>query len=277
MTKNALCTKNYLFSPQLCDALLNEKLPNNKNKYLDKYHEGIYLVFIKTLHKGTKKLVYNFIQYNSLFSDPFTHFISHRWRYNDLFIREFGEYFVIGYSDDPYHLENKLCIVEELSFQVNNSILSGNHEEFFMLFKRLIYRTDYDHISLLIDLAFKKCYPKYLKEILSNRIVSKPFVDSINIQDLNINSLDQNLYIVYNLKLFLSSIKKRGYVINQGPQKLRGQISGLSYKLYCLDLDFRKSLYNHNQYHCLMSGYPNISRDKFSYNNIHMNLGEVRW
>ena len=167
--------------------------------------------------------------------------------------------------------------MEEFSFKVNNSIFYGNHEEFFMLFKRLICRTDYDHISLLIDLAFKKSYSEYLKEIFSNITVCKPFVDNINLQQFNINTLDQNLYIVYNLKLFLSSIEKRGYVINQGSQKLRGQINGLSYKLFCLDIDFRKNLYRHNQYHFLMSGYPNLSLDKFSYNNIHMNLGKVRW
>ena len=48
MTKNALCTKNYLFSPELSNALLNEKPPppENKNKYIDIDLEGIYLVFI---------------------------------------------------------------------------------------------------------------------------------------------------------------------------------------------------------------------------------------
>jgi len=56
-----------------------------------------------------------------------------------------------------------------------------------------------------------------------------------------------------------------------------GQINGLSYKLFCLEIDFRKSLYNHSWYHSLTSGYPNLSRDKFSYNNIHINLGKARW
>lgn len=131
-------------------------------------------------------------------------------------------------------------------------------------------------MSLLIDLVFKKYYTEYLKEILLDETIYKPFIENINVQELNINSLDQNLYIVYNLKPFLSSVEKRGYEITQGSKKLRGQINSLSYKLFCLDLDFRKSLYNHNEYHSQVLGYPSLSRDKFSYNNIHMNLGQVK-
>ena len=84
------------------------------------------------------------------------------------------------------------------------------------------------------------------------------------------------MFIIYSrFKPFLTSVEKIGYEINKGPQKWRGQISGLSYRLSCLDIDFRKSFYN--QYHSLMSGYSNIPKNKFSYNNIHMNLGGVRW
>jgi len=72
--------------------------------------------------------------------------------------------------------------VEEFRFQVNNSLFNGNHEEFFMLFKRLICRTDYDHMSILIYLAFKKSYSEYLKEILLNITNYEPFVNNINLQ-----------------------------------------------------------------------------------------------
>ena len=49
------------------------------------------------------------------------------------------------------------------------------------------------------------------------------------------------------------------------------------------DLDYRNNLFYHNRYHYNYNN-KNISkpilllpRDKFSFNNIHMNLGPVRW
>ena len=44
-------------------------------------------------------------------------------------------------------------------------------------------------------------------------------------------------------------------------------------------MDYRKSLYNHNYFHT-SRGINNryfLGRDKFSFNNIHMNLGNVRY
>ena len=86
-------------------------------------------------------------------------------------------------------------------------------------------------MSLLIDLVFKKCYTEYIKEILLYATMYKPYIENINLQPLNINLLDQNLYIVNNLKPFLSSVEKIGYEITKGPKKLKGQIKSLSYKL----------------------------------------------
>lgn len=126
-------------------------------------------------------------------------------------------------------------------------------------------------MSLLIDLIFKECASEYLNQITSE-FKSNPFQNDFNLQELNINTLDQNLYIVYNLKPFLSSIEKRGYIITPGPKKLRGKVCKLDYKLHCLDSDFRSSLYRHNQYHSQELDYLNLSRDKFSYENIHNNL-----
>ena len=134
-------------------------------------------------------------------------------------------------------------------------------------------------MSLLIDLAFKKSYSEYLKEILTDTTLYNTYVKSFyaDFKVINVNLLEHSLYVVSELKSFLSSVEKRGYVINQGPQKLRGQLSGIRNKLFCLDIDFRKSLYKHNQYHFKLNGRPNISKDKFSFNNIHMNLSDLTW
>ena len=83
------------------------------------------------------------------------------------------------------------------------------------------------------------------------------------------------LFTIFDLKLFISSIESKGYIINQGPQKNRGQVSCLSNQINCIDNEFRKALSNHNNYHSM--DYRALPKDRFSFRNIHMNLGGVRW
>lgn len=74
-------------------------------------------------------------------------------------------------------------------------------------------------MSLLIDLAFNNSYSEYFKEILSGKHIDKPYVNNFDKEALNFNLLDHSFYLIDSLELFLSSIKNRGYEINQGPQK----------------------------------------------------------
>lgn len=98
---NRLCEKIYLLPVELHKALLEKKLPDKKNKYIDKDQDGIYLVFIKTLNKEKKQLVYKYVFYDFLFQNPFTYFIIHRSPlFQESFFHEFGEYFVIGCSNN---------------------------------------------------------------------------------------------------------------------------------------------------------------------------------
>ena len=74
---------------------------------------------------------------------------------------------------------------------------------------------------MLIDLAIKKSYYEYFKVIFSNTTSYETFLNNFNknLYGLNINLLDHSLYIVHNLKPFLSSIRDKGYDINEGPEK----------------------------------------------------------
>lgn len=89
------------------------------------------------------------------------------------------------------------------------------------------------------------------------------------------NLLNSCLFVVNGVKLLKSSIENKGYNIKGGPQSSRGQISSLSNQLNCMDGEFRYALYNHSLYHC--SDYRQVAKDIFSFRNIHMNLGNVRW
>jgi len=81
------------------------------------------------------------------------------------------------------------------------------------------------------------------------------------------------------LDLFLEGIRDKGYNINGGPQRYRSKTSSLKSFLTSVDIDFRESLYNHNNYHVMQGNiYEDLylSRKKFSYKNIHMNISNIR-
>lgn len=270
---NFLSRTGYLFEPELCDALLNKRLPNESIP-------GPYLIFIKSLNKDKKQLVYNYIRYNDLFTPALLNYLVNRWRYNSLLFSQWGKYLVIMAVEDPNKKESYLANKNENFKEILDIYLRyRNNQDPIGFINGLTHVTKHDHMSLLIDLAFKKSYSEYLKEILTDTTLYNTYVKSFyaDFKVININLLEHSLYFVTKLKPFLSSVEKRGYEINQGPQKWRGQLNGLRNKLFCLDIDFRKSLYNHSQYHFKLCDQPNISRDKFSFDNIHMNLGDIEW
>ena len=79
------------------------------------------------------------------------------------------------------------------------------------------------------------------------------------------------------MRILIISIKNRNYNINAGPQAHRGRVNSINNKLSRLDMEYRKSLYNHNNYHVSTGSVRRLNKKKFSFNNIHMNIGSVRW
>jgi hypothetical protein len=80
--------------------------------------------------------------------------------------------------------------------------------------------------------------------------------------------------------MFLIGIKEKDYVINEGPIKCRLEINYLKSFLSSLDIDFRESLYNHNNYHVDKGTMRNnewLPIEKFLYRNIHKNISNIRW
>lgn len=96
-----------------------------------------------------------------------------------------------------------------------------------------------------------------------------------------LNILNGCLFIVKHLNSFIDTINKNDkIVVNKGPQKWRGQVNSINKFLSCLDMDFRNSLYNHNRYHIennLIDRSYELKKTKFSFRDIHMNIGNVRW
>lgn len=137
-----------------------------------------------------------------------------------------------------------------------------------------------EYVATLLDLAFKKEYLKFLNIIYNNEyneIFSK-FINDYPSEKVSI--LNGCLFVVSDLNKFLVDVRKNGYNINGGPQRLRSQTNSLNSFLSNLDIDFRESLYNHNNYHVekgtIFEDYR-LCRDKFSYKNIHMDMSNKGW
>ena len=53
------------------------------------------------------------------------------------------------------------------------------------------------------------------------------------------------MFVVCDLKAFTNAVDKLAFIY-QGVQKDRGQISSVTSQTACLDINFRKNLYNHS-------------------------------
>lgn len=96
-----------------------------------------------------------------------------------------------------------------------------------------------------------------------------------------VSIINSCLFVVDNLSWFIGNIREKGYNINGGPQKFRSQTNSLNNSLSLIDLYFRTSLYNHNQYHYnVLGNLPEnwvLSKEELSFTNIHNNLGNTKW
>lgn len=95
------------------------------------------------------------------------------------------------------------------------------------------------------------------------------------------NYLSRCMFIVEDLDGFIKCIKsiihKKGISVNQGSNKWRGQLNSLDNKLMTIDLDFINSIKRHINNHVNINHERYIKPHKLSYNNVHINIGQVRW
>lgn len=279
-----IISAEYLFSPELVEALITGKLPlaqkYDNNKFTNKNDVSLYLVFIRILNKEDKKLVYNYVSYNLLFMMPLMMFLLNRQKYNAEYFSEWGRYFVVLQNSTVE--EAKADFLKQLSFNddyIKKDLYNPGKDMLsvdpFTFLNSLTYKTCPRHMSNLIDLSFKKAFGEYLKEVLYPTPLYEVFKNNVDSNIEHHNLLNSCLFLVLDLNVFKTEIESKGYSINEGPKKWRGQIGALSSQINCLDRDFRKALYQHNLFHSW--NYKPISKDRFSFNNIHMNLGNVRW
>jgi len=117
----------------------------------------------------------------------------------------------------------------------------------------LCYGVNSNTLSLLIDLAMKNKYLEYLNEIFDNKykLIFNKYFEDFKLSDgmKSVSIINGSLFIINNLGQFLNCIRTKGYEITVRPKKFCPQVNSRDNYLFCLDSDFRESLYNHNLYH----------------------------
>ena len=235
-------------------------------------------------------LIYNYTQYNKLFFDLFYGYII------DLQYSMINDNIITLGSNYLFCIDEKLVVNNRLNnirdfvskkfdiperarylklfnfinlckLAIRGNILCINNIYMSMMISCLVNEKDY----LLLDILHKE-YGKVNNKSIWNEITEA----RRKIYDIY-NPLSRFIFVVSDLKDLIHTIKnedKELKSVNTGSQKFRGSTSYLNNILSRLDKDFRDSMYNHNLLYRDPIGLP---ENKFSFKNIHMNLGSVRW
>ncbi len=291
-TRNFLALGEYIISKDLHYSLESGILHNNDVPVAPNTNK-FYIVMIRVLNKDSRSLVYNYISYPDVFCYTFIYFLCCRSKLmtRDSVYKEPGHFLsVIDKYLDGKPIEDKLMLsktlfnLEKLTDNITNSYSPITTTEILRLITRLAIYTDIHSMSQLVDLALKKDYKTFVQEILGSldnyHIISRILSLDKSIDPISI--INGCAFVVKDLDKFILCVRDINYNLNAGPQPLRGQVNSINNSLSILDMEYRKSLYNHNNYHSKLGDVqyvpaPKLNRDKFSFNNIHMSLGGVRW
>jgi DNA-directed RNA polymerase len=290
--RNVLNTSTYLFKTELQESI-DKSIPATTTTYLgSKNPLGVYLVMFRVLNLKTNVLVYNYIYYpRFFFLTLLTYLTSREEDIPNAVVREWGDFLSIFdinlHENLQYHDKLKLNLInkrgEELLYAIDKSdYLATDLHSTLNLINKLYYTVDYNSMFNIISLACKKDYMGFVKEILGSikdyDILSNK-ISNFEL-DKSINMINPCLFVVKDLDKFISNLTDKGLKVNCGPQPLRGKMNSINNFLNCLDTDYRKALYNHNSYHVRTGNIDSkflLHRSKFSFRNIHMNIGNVHY
>lgn len=287
---NLLPYERYHISEDLQNIIESEQLNVNGQIYDDNF----YLIVFRVLNTKKLDVVYNYISYNTLFFEPLLAFLLARNDTLDL-NREPG--YFLSVVDDNLPI-SKESLESPLYFSWNSPNLNGvlanldaqisttkPLHEVLNIISRLVYTAKQDIMYNIFENTVHRRYMPFIENIIGT-LPRYPYLlcKDFRYQEPSQHSLIKScVFIVKDKDKFIKNISENDSFnnINTGPQKYRGQPNSASYFLSVLDKDFRENLYYHNWYHCnnnITHPYLNrLEKKKFSFNNIHMNLGGVRW
>lgn len=262
--------------------------------------EGFYMVVFNVLNSKNKRtLVYNAVKYNYVFLECFLIYVLIEQMslatYNSTQASDF--YFCVDTKLNCFdssllesiqkHYDMK---TENVLHLLNTTLKPLNPIEALKIEHRwqppFISIDDMSEILVYIFLKRKEDLLNKLNICCKIEDKKDDKLRSMYIQRINykakykeiFNLMSKFVFIVSDLDLLLNNLKKVGFAdVNAGPQKFRGNPSYLSFINTTLDQDFRNSLWLHNIRWAYASKRQPIPRGLFSFKNIHMNLGSVRW
>lgn len=180
-------------------------------------------------------------------------------------------------------VKNDFSWLKNLDISINKvdlykSLVSSNTRPVILDIDKICDLTEYSINKDFYNVILQTLQPT-TKDLIDNKVIFDKLKDNVEIDD-NYNLLDRFVFMVESLEGFISKLKEKNFVVNGGPQSLRAQSDSLMNKISVIDNHFRDSLDRHNKYHYSVG---NIGADKlippsrFSYRNIHQNLGNVRY
>lgn len=236
MNKNVLNGKTCLLHELLCEMLVGEKkksmrefgsemadIMGNSKNVSKKNNLNLYLVVFRVFKNNSNVIFYNYITYSLLLLPCLMTYLVHRNEHNHVF-RDWGRYLVVVdkelNSNMFKFLSNRQITEYPLEFNDHDrhgalfKIVNHSGQDLNFLFNeinQLIYTSaDYNKMSCLIDLAYKKSYWDFMGEILSQLPEYQPNrVDSVSDVEVNFNIINNCVFAVGNLTSFIETIKKK--------------------------------------------------------------------
>lgn len=299
---NKLNEKQFLFNSNLIYKLyeaqkIRKYFDIDKNKELKQ--DGLYLVNFNLIYKRMQEntvscqvfskmpytLIYKYLNYNTMFSELLVSYIEEVSKYNINMHNLNNTVFVIDESFKEYSKWD-IDSIDEQYF--NNKYNYNRHKYNIIKYILLLSRNkgpmylNIDNIVKLLLLLYNRCNKDIIDFYLKNNIKDKFLRDKLNKGLLNLsgkhneNIIFNFVFLIKDLNSLLSQLKSLN--VNGGPQKWRAECDYISSNLSIIDECFRSSMYNHYlDYHINNILPPFLNKTHFSFKNIHINLGEVRW
>jgi len=287
-----VCHDHYLINLALHKLLTTGYLPNNTkhefNKEINLNKSGIYIVTFRTvLYKNKFVLNYNYLFYSEFFTDLFLMFLITRIKFKDsLTYGNWSGIFTLIDSNLSYNRKGLIKILmtypslfNEYLYLETNNVTNIDKIKWIDFLKLFVNIENIYTMFNLLNWAYEGAESN-LKFLQSVSATSCTDMISADTEILKINLLNNCLFVVRDLEKFLNFIKIKHKDVNPGIQKWRGQVNTMNNLIFCIDQDFRSSLYNYNQYHLNkknLSSNLALSKHNISFNNIHKNLGNIKW
>lgn len=262
---------------------------------IKKDEKSLYLVCFRHVRNNNEDvLIYNYINYHPLFTIPMLYFILADRSYGKTTSEMGNLLFLINKDLFINDSENNKALhkVGDLLNDNNNRIIKQNflehkikdYKHALTTMHELNLCCSNDKLLNLLTLAFKQKNHDFVKEVYKTQNTDiKWEINSNDNGDSNVqnNIINGCVLLTDDLNSLVEKLKAKGFNINQGPQRLRGQNNTAMHTLDLLDIDFRDALYYHCMYHYQYMGNITkdlfLSKDKFSYSNIHIRCGYVRY